>query len=432
MKKLLSAAVAVSLMFSSIVSFASETENELQKTAEYVYLNTQNPVAGSTGGEWAVFGLARSEYNVDSDYFLKYAENLQVGTDSTPEYLENPRFIFALTSIGMDASDFKGKNLYTPLLNTEKVISFGVNAASWALMALDCENYKTNGEEEKYISFILNSALADGGFAYSGKVGAEADVTAVVIQALAPYIDRSDVKTTIDGALSCLSEMQESDGGFISWGEESAESTIQVITALNTLGIPLDDERFVKAQSLFENLMMFSNGDGSFKHLVTDEKPSVMTTEQALYALSSIERAESGKDRLYDLSGVAKIKMPRFSDIEKSPYGAAIEILAEKGIINGVSDAEFNPYGNITREESAAMTARAARYAGVDTGATANDLTLAEKAYSDFDSVSDWAKDAVAFCYASGITAFEKEQCQPKKNRTREETAQMIYTVISI
>lgn len=491
MKKLISAVLSVSLILSSITVFGAKTEDELQKTADYVYINTQNPVAGSTGGEWAVFGLARSEYNVDSDYFLKYAENLQVGADSTPEYIVNPRFILALTSIGMDASNFKGKNLYSAILDTEKVTSFGVNAAAWALIALDCENYKTNGEEDKYISFILNSVLPNGGFSYSGKGSAEADVTAVVLQALAPYTDRADVKAAVEKAVVCLSEMQEDDGGFVSWGEKSAEGTIQVIIALNALDIPLSDTRFVKSQDLYENLMTFSSGDGGFKHLTTDEKSNVMTTEQALYSLASLERFESGKDKLYDMSAVVKIDTPRFRDIADSPYKSAIEILAEKGVINGVSDTEFNPYGdvtraeyaaivvralgiknsgenkftdvnendwfyesvcaaynagiingisdtefnpygNITREESAAMTARAARYVGVDAATTENDIALAEKEYSDFDTVSDWAKDSAAFCFASGITSFEKEMCRPQLKRTREETAQMIYTVLSI
>lgn len=491
MKKILSAFLAITFILSSITVFAFEVENETKKTAEYVYANTQNPVAGSTGGEWAVFGLARSEYNVDSDYFLKYAENLCTADDTTPQYLKNPRFILALTSIGMDASNFKGENLYEPLLKTEEVIKFGVNAAAWALIALDCENYETNGEEDKYISFILKSVLADGGYAYSGQAGAEADVTSIVLQALSPYTEREDVKSAVEAAISCLSEIQKQDGGFDSWGEESAESTIQVIAALNTLGIPLNDKRFVKAQGLLDNLMMFSNGDGGFRHLITDEKANTMTTEQALYALSSAERAKNGKDKLFELSGVAKIKTPCFSDIKESPYKEAIDILAKKdiingisdtefnpmgnvtraeyaaivvraldlkgngenncfadvnendwfyesvcaaysaGIINGISDTEFNPYGNITREESAVMTARAARYAGIDANITEEDMTLTEEAYGDFAEVSEWAREDEVFCYVSGITSFEKEKCAPKINRTREETAQMIYTVIS-
>ncbi len=491
MKKILSAAVILSLIFSSIPASASKSGDELRKTAQYVYENTPEPVSGSIGGEWAVFGLARSEYDVDSSYFLKYAENLQTGSGSTPEYLENPRYILALTAIGMNAADFKGKNLYTPLLDTEKVTSFGVNVAAWALIALDCENYKTNGEKEKYIEFILNSALDDGGFSYTSEGAADADVTAVVLQALSPYTERSNVKEAVNKALSCLSDKQEADGGFVSWGVKSAESTAQVITALSSLNIPLSDERFVKDKNLYDNLMQFSCGNGGFKHVVSDETANAMTTEQALYSLSALERAENGKSKLYDMSAVAKIRAPRFSDILNSPYRSAIEILAEKGvingvsdtefnphgnvtraeyaamvvralgiektaengfadvnendwfyksvcaaygagIINGVSDTEFNPYGNITREQSAAMTARAAEYAGVDAGTTTDDITCAEKEYSDFNSVSEWAKAPVSFCLKSKITAFITGKFIPQRDTTREETAQMIYALLSL
>lgn len=59
------------------------------------------------------------------------------------------------------------------------------------------------------------------------------------------------------------------------------------------------------------------------------------------------------------------------------------------GIINGKSDTEFDPHGEITRQEAAAMLMRVYKnYADVN-------MALGDTKFSDDDKISDWAKDDV-------------------------------------
>jgi prenyltransferase beta subunit len=90
------------------------------------------------------------------------------------------------------------------------------------------------------------TTLADGGFSMGGTT-ADPDVTAMALQALAPYKGQNDIKTVIDRALDCLSRLQNSDGGYSSGGLDNSESAVQVLVALTALGInPDTDTRFIK------------------------------------------------------------------------------------------------------------------------------------------------------------------------------------------
>ncbi len=64
------------------------------------------------------------------------------------------------------------------------------------------------------------AAQNDGGWALDGNA-TDVDMTAMAIQALAPYYNKSNktVKDAVDTALAWLSTKQNSDGGFSSWGK---------------------------------------------------------------------------------------------------------------------------------------------------------------------------------------------------------------------
>lgn len=106
--------------------------------------------------------------------------------------------------------------------------------------------------------------------------------------------------------LLSLADLQEPNGAYTSWGEENSESVSQVIVALTELGISPDDERFVKnGQTLEQVLLRFAQEDGSFRH-TADGKSDEMATEQALYALAAISRAQDGRTTLYDMTDTAQ------------------------------------------------------------------------------------------------------------------------------
>ena len=277
--------------------------------------------AGTSGGEWVALGLARSgsisntlaEQYAQAAY--QYVKKKGSSTMSDSKSTENSRMILALTSIGKDPSDVAGYDLLEPLADLDYVKSQGINGPIFALIALDSHDYeipkvvagKTQTTRDALIDTILAAQLSDGGWNVNGN-GADADMTAMAIQALAPYYNsNAKVKSAVDDALKRLSQMQEDNGGYTSWGTSNAESVAQVIVALTSLGIdPASDGRFIKnGYSTLDALATFYNDKGGFKHSQSDMTASNgLATEQAYYALASWYRLKVGKTSLYDMSDV--------------------------------------------------------------------------------------------------------------------------------
>lgn len=276
------------------------------------------PSVGTIGGEWAVIGLARSGKIVHADYYNTVVEyvkkKINPQTQRLHEYksTDNSRIILALTALGMDVTNVGGYNLLAGLSEMSYIEYQGLNGPVWALIALDSHDYEPVGDvtREKLVNVLLQAQLADGGWALSGSA-ADADMTAMVIQALAPYRKDAKVKEALDKAVETLSKMQNSDGGFSTFsgnGNEkvpTAESTAQVIVALTALGIdPHTDSRFIKnGMSVVDALTTYFVEGGGFKH-VADGTRDGMATEQGYYALTAYYRLLNKQNSLYDMTDV--------------------------------------------------------------------------------------------------------------------------------
>jgi hypothetical protein len=401
--------LGITLCIPALAADKAELETKVTESSAYMLGTVKNPQVGSIGGEWAIIGLARSGYDVPLEYYQDYYATVEAyvkacnGVLHDKKYTDYSRVIVALTSIGKDPRDVGGYNLLTPLGDFDKTIWQGINGPIWALIALDSGNYampqngeaKTQATRQMYIDEILSRQLADGGWSLNGKGGdttpADPDITGMALQALAKYQDQAAVKTATDEALDCMSERQGTDGGFSSWGTGNSESSVQMLTALCELGIPIDDDRFVKnGQTILDNLLSFRNADGSFKHTSTGGGNNQMASEQGLYGLVAALRMEMGKNSLYRISigkGSGPVKgeglpgkhtdvkaMPvtapgtTFDDVVFSENITAIEALAARGIINGKSDGIFDPDAGMTRAEFATIITRGLGLAAKDTG----------------------------------------------------------------
>ena len=270
------------------------------------------PTVNSIGGEWMTIGLARSGRPVPAGYYDNVVKFVRENADKNErldrnKVTENARVILALTAIGKDVTNVDGHNLLKGLDSMSYIKTQGINGPIFTLIALDSHNYPTSGDvtREKLIETILGAALEDGGWTLSG-TKADPDMTAMAIQALAPYYKTNEtVKAAVDKALDVLSGLQQGDGGFGSWGTVNSESCAQVIVALTALGIdPTCDSRFVKnGKTPLDALAGFFVDGGGFKH-VADKGRDGMATEQGYYALASYYRFLNGQTSLYDMSDV--------------------------------------------------------------------------------------------------------------------------------
>ena len=313
--------IALLLLLVLLTGCGAKTEEAPWQTAYREtgkYLQEQDALsAGSVGGEWAVIGLSRAGLLTDKTAVAyeqtaaDYAAGAVSGRLDRAKSTENSRTILGLTAAGYNAAAVAGVDLTSGLSDMNYLRIQGLNGPIWALIALDCHGYPQcaeGGEQTTragLVAEILTSQCSDGGWTLAGDT-ADVDMTAMALTALAAYKEDDEVKAAVDAALVYLSDAQQEDGGFISWGEPNSESCSQVIVALTALGIdPTSDERFIKeGGTVLDALCAFACEGGGFRHSSDQAEPDGMATEQGFYALAAYDRFRQGKTRLFDMTDI--------------------------------------------------------------------------------------------------------------------------------
>lgn len=129
---------------------------------------------------------------------------------------------------------------------------------------------------------------------------------------------------------------------------------------------------------------------------------------------------------LWRSAGMSKEGTNAFSDVpEGTWYTEAVKWASACDIVNGIGNGRFDPQGNITREQMAAILYRFAKH---------NQKDVSEKAalssFADALSVSDWAKEAMSWSVAEGIINGVGEHgmtlLMPQGNATRAQVATIL------
>lgn len=116
-----------------------------------------------------------------------------------------------------------------------------------------------------------------------------------------------------------------------------------------------------------------------------------------------------------------------FTDVaENEWYTKAILWAAQNGIVSGVSETEFNPNGNITREQLATILNRYAAFKKNDSTGAA-DLS----AFADSENISDWAAHAIKWAVANKLlNGTDNKELKPHAGATRAEVAAIFMRYI--
>ena len=112
----------------------------------------------------------------------------------------------------------------------------------------------------------------------------------------------------------------------------------------------------------------------------------------------------------------------KFVDVDQTQYYAPfIGWALQNGIASGISETEFSPNTNVTREQLAVMFANFMKQQGYTLEATR------EVAFTDKDSISPWAIESVEFMVKSGILNGRTDgSFDPKGVATRAEVATVL------
>lgn len=115
-----------------------------------------------------------------------------------------------------------------------------------------------------------------------------------------------------------------------------------------------------------------------------------------------------------------------FGDVDNSEwYAEFVKTAYDNDITKGISDTEFGVGESVTREDLAVMAYRAAQKVGKLSDATGDD-----NGFKDGESISDYAKEAVAALKSSGIiNGDENGNFNPSNSCTRAEAAKIIYNI---
>ena len=126
---------------------------------------------------------------------------------------------------------------------------------------------------------------------------------------------------------------------------------------------------------------------------------------------------------LYRLDGEPEAEIGEgFADVESGAYyEKAVAWAKANGIVNGITDSEFAPNNNITREQIASIIYRYAKYKGYDVSVGEDTNILS---YEDANKISDWAVAAIQWaCGAGLINGRTESTIVPDGTATRAEAA---------
>lgn len=158
-------------------------------------------------------------------------------------------------------------------------------------------------------------------------------------------------------------------------------------------------------QYVYDNGLMDGVGDGQFA-------PNATTTRAQLVTI------------LYRLAGEPDVSgQSDFTDVAAGQwYTDAVLWAAQKGIVNGISETEFSPSGDLTREQLATILYRYAESMGYDASASA-DLS----GFPDADQIQSYATEALSWAVAEGLLqGFEDDTFQPQSTATRAQIATIL------
>lgn len=103
-------------------------------------------------------------------------------------------------------------------------------------------------------------------------------------------------------------------------------------------------------------------------------------------------------------------------------YVDAVAWAKANNIVKGLSETEFAPNDNVTREQLAVILYRYANFKNVDTSASAE-----LSGFSDFNNISSWAYAALEWAYAAElITGMDNGSLLPDSFATRAQVATII------
>ena len=440
---------------------------------------------------WEMFVLKRNGLQVPKDQLSSLAGAYQNAQGQMRLVTEYTKIALLMRAEGLSEDLFGSYPVLAQLYQHDNLGKQGVNGYIFSLLALTNEPIPANSKQstDTIIRSLLTYQMPDGGFSLTkdGKYS-DVDLTAMAITALSDYQEDAAVKKALEAAILYLQQNQQEDGNYIYSGDKTSESVSQVIIALTSMGISLEDSRFVKnGKTLLDVLKTYQTDGAHFAHKVGD-KANAMATEQAALALTAYELSKRG-EKLYELPVIPLANSLTFSDVKKSDwFYPAVNFAVKKNITSGVGEGNFGPNVVVTRGQFIKMACdaygilpvnegenfadagqtwytpylAAVKQKGISSGVGNNcfapqvpvtreqmfvllyqinlslQLTDGEtpevgllNTFKDAAAVSSWAKEPLAYFVQQGVVKGNDGAIDPQSGATRAQMAQIFYALLS-
>ena len=243
-----------------------------------------------TSSEWYMLSLSQYGYSDFSAYEANLREYL--ANNNVPSATSREKYALALSAAG--STDPYIEDILDSSIGEQGIMSwiYGLHVLNNGYTCSSCT-------ADRAAEQLLSLQLADGGWALWGEYG-DIDVTAMTLTALAPQCGNAAVRNATDRGVEFLSQRQEENGGYQSFGTPNPESAAQVLTALSALGIDCcTDERFIKnGNTVIDGINAYKLSGGDFCHFENGEH-NESATYQALYSFISYVRMKNGQSSFY-------------------------------------------------------------------------------------------------------------------------------------
>lgn len=214
---------------------------------------------------------------------------------------------------------------------------------------------------------------------------------------------------------------------------EQSEAPKQPETPAPSTDIPADPEQGTKPTPKFVDLEKAPWAKDAIQTLVA-EGILAGVAEDKFAPMDNVTRAQYTRLLIQALKLNQKVSNPPkapFTDIKQNDWFALdVATAAKLGIVSGVSKTKFDPNAPITREQMAAMTARAMEAAQLIKTTEQKTDTLNQ--FKDKNRIASWAqKDVAALTEQKLLNGMSGGMFGPKEKANRAQAAVLIHKVYS-
>ncbi|MDP4107584.1 MAG: DUF4430 domain-containing protein [Bacillota bacterium] len=306
-----------------------QLQHAIDSASEYTLKNW------SDDNIWGAIALKQTGKIIPSSFLSSANQIVQKNSGKFHYITDSEKYTLGILAAGGDPTNISGYNLVQNIYNGD-VTKQGMNGEVYALISLKSVNFpipsSATWTEEKLINQLLSAQQQDGHWSLnSTDSSSDIDITAMVLTALAPYKDQTEVKDHITKALEYLSSQ------YLASKVDNSSTAAQIVLALSSLGIDANGSTFIKDNvSIMEYFMSFQQNDGGFGYKPGNTSDT-FSTPQAFEALAAYQMYKNGNGYLYHLPISAQ-------GIEQTPpvQTKQIQVVGNKGNVlpNTATNAE--------------------------------------------------------------------------------------------